>query len=163
MLQIPIVEAGRPVPVFEPAPGWARRDSSLPTILNMLEDPKYSASDVVRLISTEIAVLILELQFHGENPKARRRLRDFQTAIWMLQALGNFIQRVERFRQNNQLDFDGPKVTYIVKELLNCFNQAVEQVLGRSGAPTAHSLRLQLKYLLREKEPEIRRKVNGMR
>lgn len=163
MLQVFVAEPDESIPIFVAGPGWAHRDSFLPVIQEKLNDAKFSTSELLRLISAEIARLILEIAMHQQDAKASFRLRASMGQIKTLRVLADSVRRMEGIRKKEDvLNLDGPKFIHVFGELLKCFEQALREALGHNGEMAAQSTMRQFRDIVAMREPELRREVERM-
>jgi hypothetical protein len=162
-----IAEPDSSIPTCETVPERRFPDSLLPTIQEKLVDPKYSSSEVQHLVARELARLCLEIRIHGKDSKAGRILRSLRAQSRAVQALADSVRRIEAQRKNeDQSDFDGARFQYVLKELLECFNEAIRKTLGRddpASAMTVKTARGILRQIWEKREPELRREVSRIR
>jgi hypothetical protein len=99
VLQISIAEPKGPMPICEAPPLGKGPDSLIPTIVEKLEDPNYTATEVLHLISVELVHLCLEIGAHQKDAAAGYLLRTFRAQFKALQALADSVQRTEALRK----------------------------------------------------------------
>jgi hypothetical protein len=151
------------LPVFHENLPRTNQDSYLPAVQELLEDPKFSAYEVLGLISKEIARLIQHIQEAGTQSPKRFKLSVYMVQIRILRALAASVRQAHKFRHKEDvLDLDGPKFSFVLDEILGCIRQSLRDVLGSAGESTIQSILMHLRDNLAEKEPEIRRELKGM-
>lgn len=163
MLQIFIAEPDGSIPICEAGPERTRRDSFLPVIQEKLNDAKCSTSELLRLISAEIAQLIVEIGVHQEDPQAGYRLPIFRGQLKTLRALAGSLLRIEAQRKKeDQLDFDGPKFRYVFGELVKCLEQAMQETLGQNDPAAIQTAKRHFRDIITMREPDLRLEVKRM-
>ncbi len=152
------------IPICQTLPEGKRLDSFLQTIQEKLEDPNYSASEVLRLISAEHVQLCMEIGVHQKNAKAGSILRNIRAQLQALAGIANMVRRRQALRKKeDQLDFDGPKFLYVFGELLKCFDQAIQKTLGRNDRMTVQTAMRIFRDIVAERDFDLRREVARMR
>jgi hypothetical protein len=164
VLQISISAPHGPIPICEALPGGKGTDSSIPFIVEKLEDPNYSATEVLQLISVELVHLCQEIGAHQKDATAGYMLRTFRARFKALRALADLIRRTETVRtKEDHLDFDGAKFLYVFGELLKCFDEAIQKTLGWNDRMTEQTAMRNFRDIVARREPEWRRAVARMR
>jgi hypothetical protein len=163
VLQVSIAEPDGPIPICEALPEGKGTDSFIPTIIQKLEDPNYSASEVLHLISMELVHLCLEIGAHEKDAAANYILRAFRAQFKALRALADSIRRTEALRKKeDHLDFDGAKFLYVFGELLKCFDEAIQKTLGWNDRTTEQTAMRNFRDIVATRESEWRRAVARM-
>ena len=165
VLQMAIAEPEGPIPIFDVRPRDKRFESLLPMIQEKLELPDYPASDLLRMILTELVRLIQELSVnqHG-GVKAGFRLRAFRAQVISLRTLAGLVRQMEKLRKKEDLlKFDGPIVTQIISTFSDWVKQALKETIGGNDPATERSVLLHLRDIAAVQEPELRRKVDSLR
>lgn len=163
MLQPSIADADVSVPALQEGTVWTPGDSVLPLIQEKLTDADFSASEVLRLISTELARLIAEMYLDENATKKRLRVRISAAQIRMLRALADSVRRLHALRKKEDvLDLDGPKFTFVLDELVKCFQQALQQSLGRDNQTAVQSAMRHFRDIAAMREPELRQELQRM-
>jgi hypothetical protein len=163
MMQAPLSDFEDAAPIFEVTDDLAREDSYLQEIVEKLNDPAYSAIDVLRLVLAEFARLCLHLRRYEDDSAASRFLSRCRAEGRVLLDLANVLERTERLRKKaDVLDLDGPKFRFVLRELVKCFESVIHHNIGKNDSGTERSMLLQLKDLMVEREQDVRRELKNM-
>jgi hypothetical protein len=164
VLQIAIAEEERSVPTCDVRAEVKCLDSLLPMIQEKLELPDCPASELLRMILIEQVRMIQELSVNEPNrAKASYRLRAFRAQFVSLRTLATLVRQMEKSKKKeDQLKFDGPTVTHLVSGLVDCFEQALKETIGKNDPATQKSVLLHLSDIMAMAEPELRRKFNSL-
>jgi len=163
MLQPQLPGSNDAVPLLQDSLPRTSRDSDLPLIQELLKDPKFSVTEILRLISLEIVRVIQMIEEQRIRPSKRFKLSFCSTEIRILRALAASAQLAYRYRDKEDvLDLDGPKFDFVYDKILACFEEVLRKTLGPNSQALAKNIMLQYKDLMVEQEADIRRELKKM-
>ena len=163
MLQPQLPGSNDSVPLLQDSLPRTSRDSDLPLIQELLKDPKFSVTEILRLISLEIVRVIQMIEEQRIRPSKRFKLSFCSTEIRILRALAASAQLAYRYREREDvLDLDGPKFDFVFKRILANFKEALGKALGPNSEALTNNVLRQLRDLMAMEEPEIRRELKKM-
>jgi len=131
MTKVFVVNAEGSISVSEREAELPRLDSRLPQIKKKLSDGNFSAAEISRLISQEIALVIIEMQEYADDPTQRERLKAHAAEIRVLRALAKSVSKAPR--NDDELNIDGPKLQHFLRRGFEIFEKAVRAALGKNS------------------------------
>jgi hypothetical protein len=133
------------------------RESRIPNILERLKDPNFSAHEVTRLVTEEIALLVQEMREDAYDSTLAFKLKSCSTQIKALRALEKVLEKSERNR--DVLNFDGRQFVFAVGRIVDVFMEATQTALGKNYESCSGSIWKHLRDEIGMKEEEIRRET----
>lgn len=139
----------------------AASQARLKLICTKLADPKYQASEVIRIITVELASVVermFSLAFTAEELDIRSWLAELVKA---LRALTEQIMDADRLRKKEDvLNFDGQAFKYVVGEIMRLFQEALKEAGVEESL--RHGVMVCYRDLLAINEPQIRSEVEAL-
>lgn len=143
---------------FEEQPPNQAQRTVMQEIRQELSSPEPSAADVNRLISQEIANIICEMSLSTNLKK----LKAFTVRIAALSALAKAVARNEKLAKHDVLNFDSPKFIFVFDHLLDCYQKATEEALGKNSDLAQRTMKA-FRDIVASTEADLRRDTEKIR
>jgi len=127
-----------------------------PDILQMLEDPNCSPSEVSSCVLREMALLIQEMADHESDPSSAYQLNSCSAGIMALRNL-------QRTLTCDRTDFDGPRFHFFVKRVLEVLQKSAQDALGKGNEEQVAKMMESCRDGLDAAGPKIRRELTDLR
>jgi hypothetical protein len=154
-----VVEADRSLKIEQDQP----KESRFCEILETLGSPDFQTEEVFRLILAQMTLIIIEMKARENDPYAAVFRRDCQADLAALRVLIKVLNRTDRLRHHDVLNFDGPKFRYVLDQLTSYFKQASLNALGKDSEGMVQRIMMEFRDILAMEEPELRRSTEKMR
>lgn len=137
--------------------GDSPRLTQLHIILEKIDDPNFSVSEISRLIAKEIAAVTLDMHLSHNLGQDPVKLKTFTELVKALRELGRQLEQAEVLSKKDILNFDGVKFQTAVREINECFKKAMKKA-GVSDH-LVNSTLSHYRDIVAEDEPRIRKLV----
>jgi hypothetical protein len=163
LLQPRLLRSDGSIPVLEKSVPRSSDDFRLQTIIEHIKDPKASRSEILRLIQVEMGSVIQTMAENGAQPSKRFKVSLGLRQVRVLRNLAAEVRQTHKYRQKEDvLDLDGPKFTFVLGKIMECFQQGLRETLGPDSDATVQNVLRHLRDNFSAKEPEIRRELKRM-
>ena len=133
-------------------------EAELAKIERMIEDPDSDPVAVMRLITVATVAVAMEVQVQPYDPAVGWPWgRHYNAILKALRQLRRSIMDTQFLNNKDTLNFDGPKFTYVLGQVVDLFATAMKDL----GVPeeVRNNVMRQYHDLYKVEEPELRRKV----
>jgi len=138
-------------------PEMLARVTKLNEILLKIDDPNYSVFEVARLIAVEMATISLLMASIDYDPAMQWKFKAYEMQIKCLTALGKQLNDADVLSRKDILNFDGPKFTYVLGEIIALFKQSMKDAAVEESLLT--SVMKHYRDLMVANEATIRRET----
>jgi len=146
----------------ELAPEDLMRESRLPAITEKLHNPHFSAVELQLLIAEESALVIQEMKEYAHRPDGAPNVQYCAGLLNALHGLGKQVQLADAIRKHDDLNFDSPKLKFVLREFAELFKQAARDALGKDSDTQVRSIMIHFHDLASMNEARIRSEVKKM-
>ena len=126
-------------------------------ILEMIDNPEESLIEINRQIAIEIAHISSEISRCAVEPALSYRIRSLEIQIKALRELSKTLMESETLSKRDTLNFDGPKFTYVLSEIIKLFKKAMQQ--NQLGEDQINGVLRIYRDLLAVYEPSLRKET----
>jgi len=141
------------------SPAPQNRDSKMLEIIEKLGLPDFRAVEVHRLIAVETALVTRAMGEDKDNSDAATVLKEGAARVKALRALANAVEKVDSLTKRDELNFDGPKFKFVFDELLQYFEDAAKEALGKNCGDLVLRIMKTFRDVIAMKEAELRRRT----
>jgi hypothetical protein len=152
-----VVIGANGAPTFKDEP--AQSHSKMPEILKKLDCPEATPVEVSRLISQELAIIASEMSLCNVDSTGMKKLKACAARLEALNALAKAAKETQALAKHDELNFDGPKFTFVFDKLLEYFGQAIEQALGKRDEDLKQRIMKQFRDTIAMNEAGLRRET----
>src|SRR5271166_2788902 len=96
-------------------------------ILEKLNDPNCSAAEVSRLITVELGKVARDSVRGSSDVQEAWKQKGYETQVKVLTALAKQLNETEVLSKKDQLNFDGPKFKWVLREVVMLFKKTLEE------------------------------------
>jgi hypothetical protein len=136
------------------------RTGKLDEIINLIQDPTTPLGEIKRRIAVELAytskaLAMLSGELNTMGSMDIMRVKALESQVKAFRELGKELTEADILSKKDFLNFDGPKLAYVLEE----YRQGAIDVLKKIGIDegTTQQFLRQWRDLMMEREPQIRR------
>lgn len=143
------------------APAAASPKSYYPQILAAAENPDFRSKDFLRLVLMQMCVVCREVGEALEHSSLEFKIKPLMAQIQALRTLAETARDMSEFSiQNDALDLDGPKFTYVLGRIMAIFKESARE--SNCGPLYCQTIMALFARKIGEAEEDIRKNVKNV-
>ena len=138
---MPIEDAGKPADAIEQTvnipdeaanpgpkdPDMLERETKMDEILEKINDPNFSVSEVSRLIAVEMATVSRQMARIDYDPAMQWKFKAYNEQVKALQVLGKQLGDADILSRKDIINFDGPKFQFVLSQIVDLVKSAIHE------------------------------------
>lgn len=145
---------GVPTIKDEPAP-WPSKMAEIARALNC---PEATPAEVSRLLSQEVAIIASEMSLCNVDATDAMKLKACTARLEAVKALSSVVKANQALATHEVLNFDGPKFHFVFDRLMDYYDQAIGEALGKCDDLRKRLLKA-FRDIIAANEAELRRET----